>query len=60
MWLVLHTYMYMYMQVSDSRMANGSVCMDNKDIFTFDCSKFGLKSHTQDTVNIHATLNTLL
>lgn len=43
-------------QVSTATAANGSVCMDSEDIFTFHCSKLGLKSRTQDTVNIQGTL----
>ena len=36
---------------------NGSVCMDNEDIFTFHCSKLGLKSTTRDTVDISGTFH---
>lgn len=45
-----------HVQVSTASAANGSVCMDSKDLFTFHCSKLGLKARTQDTVNIQGTL----
>lgn len=44
------------LQQSSTLTANGTVCMDNKDLFVFHCSSLGLKSKTTDSVNIQATL----